>query len=102
MTILKTARLCALAGLAATLGAASSAFASRMAEELAGVVTAPELGERINVDGVTYTVAPSAHMDEVLLGLNVGDQVRLLLNGPAADRNTQVLDVIVLSKKAVP
>ncbi|HZR36026.1 MAG TPA: hypothetical protein VFA75_11660 [Nevskia sp.] len=87
----------AMLAFAAVIG--SQAEASRKAEELIGTVTEHPVGNLIVVDGVSYSVVPSPQLRNKLFTLKKGDQVELLMNGSPFDKNSKVIDFILLSRQ---
>jgi len=75
------------------------ASASRKADELIGTITSTPIGNRIYVDGSGYSVVPSTQLSNKLSTLRLGDRVDLLMNGSPFDKNSRVVDFVVLSKR---
>ena len=57
---------------------------------LTGTVTAPPSGDRIEVDGRTYTIVSGSEAAQRIKGLHVGDVVDFKLEGAAPGRSNKV------------
>lgn len=83
------------AGLLWAALAADPASASRVAEGLAGTVTATPAGSYIAIDGKTYNVMQTLQNDSTLLDLKVGDHVDVYFNGAANAKDARILSITV-------
>jgi hypothetical protein len=83
--------------LAVALGVALSGVASAnmlVQPQVSGQVTSVNGSAAITINGQTYLISSSSPAYQEIQGVHIGDQIGLVLNGPAGAATTQVVGIV--------
>jgi hypothetical protein len=92
----KCKNTCALV-LAAALGVALTGVvnANKLVQpQVSGQVTSVNGSAAITINGQTYLISSSSPAYQQIQGVHIGDQIGLVLNGPAGASTTQVVGIV--------
>jgi hypothetical protein len=70
-----------------------TALANKMVYNVSGEVTSPPVGQEITVNGQTYQIAPGSAAETQVTQVVQGENVQLVLTGPANSSSTQVVAI---------